>query len=326
MQKHIFTPEQEDQIRLAFDRLDSELAIQKLDDDEDLDRIFSRTHYIDPSQAWLGERLRDLEAKLNYLTNAIEVLLDPKSVFQINGQRSSTSTPSYTMENTEVSALSDNLGTKEEQLVKLNLELEKKQEESFRITESILRRFSDKFDEKLGSLTLLLEKQVKLLRASESIASEDRRGDSEDSAKPARPSSLGPGIQSHKPKRGRVGFSLMGDIFASPTYAFASVILIVSLGVAIGFQTSKLNVLEQVEDPLRGGKEIFQLVDNPHEAAQSFQKELISEGIPHQLDFESKDRIKIYLPVNEKTLVLAGSKRIELPQAEQCILVFEKAR
>jgi hypothetical protein len=132
--------------------------------------------------------------------------------------------------------------------------------------------------------------------------------------------------EDRKPKGGRSGFSLFGDIFASPAYAFASFALIVSLGLAFGFQASELNALKQVEDPLRGGKEIFQIVDSPVKAAQSFQNELISENIPYQMKFESIDRIKISIPVNEKTLLLASSRRIELPQENQCVLVFEKAK
>ena len=83
-----------------------------------------------------------------------------------------------------------------------------------------------------------------------------------------------------------------------------------------------------MDSHLRGNdsKEIFQIVENPVEAAQAFQNELISENIPYQIEFESMNKIKINIPVNEKTLLIASSRRIELPQEKQSILVFEKSK
>jgi hypothetical protein len=128
-------------------------------------------------------------------------------------------------------------------------------------------------------------------QASESIARENQDGKPKDSTNPEIASSPRHGNKSHRPKQARGGFSLLGDILASPTYVIASLALIVSFGLAVGFQASELKTLKQVEDPLRGGKEIFQIVENPLEAAQSFLNELISEDITYQMEFESKDKI-----------------------------------
>lgn len=379
MQKDIFTEAQEDQIRKAFDRLDNELGLYNLDDDRDLERIFSKVQSTDSSQAWLDERLRFLEAKLTKLSSGIEALLDSTKtdlVSGINQQFEAIRTPaawrrehasetirSMELRSTEtydvpaflrrqgddttendisLTAVSDSINDPKQptyatsigndlrisvdKLIEINLKAEKKQEESIRITESILRTISENFEEKLSSFMFALEKKGELIRTSESIAREDRDGTTKTSLNTPITSSPRQGNEGHKPKGGGGGFSLLGDILASPGYAFASFVLIVSLGLAFGFQASELNALKQVEDPLRGGKEIFQIVDSPVKAAQSFQNELISENIPYQIKFESKDKIKISIPVNEKTLLLASSRRIELPHESQCVLVFEKAK
>jgi hypothetical protein len=330
MQKDIFTKEQEDQIRKAFDRIDGELGLYKLDDDRDLESIFSKAQDTRSSQSWLSKRLHEVEAKLTKLTHAIEVLLDQNRAYEITEKIGSLSTASYLVNDlkgsTVVSSISDDLRVMVDKIIELNLALEKKQEESLRITESIVHKLSYEFEEKLYRLTLALEKQEELLRVAEIASSKNSVAKSEDFVKPPIESSPRQITQSQKQKHGRNGFSFLGDILASPTYAFASMLLIVSLGLAIVFQSSEINTLKQVEDPLRGGKEIFQIVENPLEAAQSFLNELISEDITYKMEFESKDKIKIKIPVNEKTVRLMSAKRIELPQEKQCVLVFEKAR
>ena len=84
MQKDIFTKEQEDQIRKAFDRIDDELGLYKLDDDRDLERIFSKAQDTRSSQSWLSKRLHEVEEKLTKLTHAIEVLLEQNSANVVN--------------------------------------------------------------------------------------------------------------------------------------------------------------------------------------------------------------------------------------------------
>lgn len=379
MPKDIFTKEQEDQIRKAFDRIDDELGLYKLDDDRDLERIFSKVQETSSSQSWLSKRLHEVEEKLTKLTHAIEVLLEQNSADMVNSvnqqfdairtpavfRRESASVTYHAMErdgsetydipaflrrqtneiaqkdspsstakysindpkaSTADSSINDDLRLMGDKLMELNLAMEKKQEESIRFTESILGKLSHDFEEKLNRLMLALEKQEELLRIAYAAFSKNSDAIAEDLVKPAIESSPRKIIQSQKQKHERNRFSYLGDILASPTYAFASMLLIVSLGLAIGFQASELNTLKHVEDPLRGGKEIFQIVENPLVAAQSFADELISQDIPYQMDFESKDKIKIKIPVNEKTTLLMSAKRIELPQESQCILVFEKTK
>jgi hypothetical protein len=261
MQKHIFTDEQEDQIRRAFSRLDSELGLQTLDDARDLERVFSQVRSADPKQAYLDERLRFLDFKLDNLKNSIKALLDAQNA--------------------------DLLSRINQQFEPIRTQAVWRREHMAETIRSIELRDTENYD-----VPAFLRRQ-----------DEDR-----------------------EPKSGRSRFSQFRDIFASPAYGFASLALIVSLVLAFGFQASELHALKQSEDPLRGGKEIFQIVDNPVEAAQSFQNELISENIPYQIKFESIGRIKINIPVNEKTLTLASSRRIELPHESQCVLVFEKAK
>jgi hypothetical protein len=317
MQTDIFTQAQEDQIRKAFDRLDNELGLFNLDDDKDIESIFSKVQHANPSRTWLSEQLREVEAQLTKLTYAVDSLFERKKAFENTGKYSELSLSQLMDEvnNSKVDSWqSESLREISDQVVKLSHEILQKQEESVRITEAILRQFSENFEEKLFRATLALEKQGELTLASESIARENQDGKPKDSTNPEIASSPRQGNKSHRPKQGRRGFSLVGDILASPTYAIASLILIVSFGLAVGFQASELKTLKQAEDPLRGSKEIFQIVENPAEAAQSFQNELISENIPYKMEFESKDKIKINIPVNEKTLLLDASKRIELPQ------------
>jgi hypothetical protein len=329
MPKDIFTDEQEDQIRKAFDWLDTELGLYNLDDNKDLERIFSKVQPANPSRIWLSEQLREVEAKLTKLTYAVDSLFERKKAFENTGKYYE-SPLSQLMEEINKSKVDswqgENLREISDQVVKLSHEILEKQEESVRITEAILRKFSDNFEEKLFRLTLVLEKHGEVILASTSTDREDQEDKSKDSTNPEIALSTRQGNKSHGPKHARGAFSLLGDILASPTYAIASLVLIITFGLAVGFQSSELNALKQVEDPLRGGKETFQIVENPVKAAQLFQNELISENIPYQIDFESMNKIKINIPVNEKTLLIASSRRIELPQEKQTTLVFEKSK
>lgn len=118
--------------------------------------------------------------------------------------------------------------------------------------------------------------------------------------------------------------SSIGSVLASPIYGLLSVAMVIGLAVTVTLQSLEINSLKTPLDPFRGSTEVFQLVETPLEDAQALLNLVILQGISASVMIESPDRVKVIIPVNEKTIQLMLSRRIELPKAEYCTIIFEK--
>jgi len=132
---------------------------------------------------------------------------------------------------------------------------------------------------------------------------------------------------------GNRGLSRSSDVLGSPAYAIGSVALILGLAVATSFQAvliNKQNVLiDSLKAPgmyLRGGEEIYQVVDHPLNEAMALSKMLFEKDIPHEIKLRSSDRVEIEVPNNPITQNLLSSRRIEVPPGEMFSLIFERTK
>jgi hypothetical protein len=117
--------------------------------------------------------------------------------------------------------------------------------------------------------------------------------------------------------------SLTGPALASPAYRIFSVTVVIGLAIVVTLQSFQISALKRPMDPLRGGIEIFQIVDRPIDEARSLTDLLVSQRVSISVVVESSDQVKVTIPVNEKTIQLMLERRIELPKGELCTIVFE---
>jgi hypothetical protein len=123
------------------------------------------------------------------------------------------------------------------------------------------------------------------------------------------------------------GFSISGGGLVSPTYAIASIVLIVGLITIAGYQTARLNSSQSQVDILRGEKnaQIVLLVEDPKVLVNQIQREFIDKGVDSSITFEPDGSIAVQIPVNSVTIALMLKKRIELPPHKFCTLIIKKS-
>ena len=122
------------------------------------------------------------------------------------------------------------------------------------------------------------------------------------------------------------GFSIAGGSLVSPTYAIASIVLIVGLITIAGYQTARLNSSQSQVDILRGEKnaQLVLLVEDPKAVVNQLQREFIDKGVNSSITFEPDGSIAVQIPVNDETIALMLKKRIELPPSKFCTLIIKK--
>ena len=122
--------------------------------------------------------------------------------------------------------------------------------------------------------------------------------------------------------------SRAGGVLVSPSYVFASSVVILSLIPLTIFQAQQLNEQRTppASDALRGAKEIYQIVDRPKEELLQFTSSLVTLGIAYEVSFQPDGAIKLTFPATEESDELLIQSRIVAPKATHYVLVFEKSR
>jgi hypothetical protein len=118
----------------------------------------------------------------------------------------------------------------------------------------------------------------------------------------------------------------IGSSLASPVYVYASFVLILSLVSVNVFQALQSESKVAIADPLRGSETIFQVVDDPEEAAKRLATSLVSRGVPYQFVVQPDGAFTLSFAATSETAKLLPGGQIVLPFGSQYVVSFEKSR
>lgn len=114
-------------------------------------------------------------------------------------------------------------------------------------------------------------------------------------------------------------------ILVSPAYSFLSLFAIIGLSISLGLQSAKVANIEQVDGPLRGAAEIFQLVADPIKAAKNLVDVLVAEKVSVEIFFESEESVRVSFSFNEKTAQILEARRIPPPTEDKVVLIYRRS-
>jgi hypothetical protein len=123
------------------------------------------------------------------------------------------------------------------------------------------------------------------------------------------------------------------EFLAMPAGVMASLALVLGLSITAGWQSHVMNTSEesaatQAALVTRGGASAerkSQIVADPLEAAQSWQKDLLASGIEHAVSFEAPQRVLIRIRLTPEAIQLLERRRFQAPAGDWITVVLEPA-
>ena len=118
----------------------------------------------------------------------------------------------------------------------------------------------------------------------------------------------------------------IGTFLASPVYVYASFAVIVGLVTVNAFQALHSDLKMIDADPLRGTEVVFQVVDDPNEAARRLSASLLSLGVSYQLVVQPDGTLTLSFTATEETTALLPGRQFAVPIGTEYVVSFEKSR
>lgn len=118
----------------------------------------------------------------------------------------------------------------------------------------------------------------------------------------------------------------IGKSLASPVYVYASFALIFGLVSVTTFQASQLDSNMGVTDPLRGSEAVFQIVDNPKEAAKKLSASLQSLGVSYKFEVNTNGSLTLTFAATNETVALLPGGWISVPNGTHYVVSFERSK